>query len=178
MNGQVATTGSAPEVLSALRSVFIRDLTAVGREIAAYPDDASLWKTVPGVANSAGTLALHAAGNIQHFIGATLGHSGYQRDREAEFSRRDLPRTALAAEIEKAVQAVDRALPGLTPEQLYAPYPLLIAGRRVRTLDFLVHLATHLSYHLGQVDYHRRILTGGEAVETVLPQALPTVEGQ
>jgi hypothetical protein len=30
--------------------------------------------------------------------------------------------------------------------------------------QFMVHLVAHLGYHLGQVDYHRRIAAGQEAL--------------
>ncbi len=155
-------------MIDALTTVLVRELGALAREIAAYPDDASPWLEPAGVPNSAGTLALHAAGNLQHFVGAVLGGNGYVRDREAEFGRRGVSREALIAELSTAADAVREVLGEMDPDALRAPYPLELAGRQVRTVDFLAHLATHLAYHLGQVDYHRRILTSsGESVDAV-----------
>jgi hypothetical protein len=147
-------------VLSVLQAVLLRELAAVRRTVEAYPDNASLWAERPGLPNAGGTLVLHLAGNLQHYLGAVLGRSGYQRDRDAEFSRREVPRTALLGEIEAAREAIERGMAGVTEEALAAPYPEQIAGRAVATGDFLVHLATHLAYHLGQLDYHRRVVTG------------------
>lgn len=141
-----------------VRILLARDLRALAREVDAYPNDELVWRTVPGISNSAGTLVLHVAGNLEHFIGAVLGRTGYVRDRDAEFSTRDLTRAELRGRIEAATKSVDATLAQLAPEQCEAEYPVPIGGRKVGTAAFLVHLATHLAYHLGQIDYHRRML--------------------
>ncbi len=146
-------------VRDALRVMLLRELRALDREIAAYPDDESVWATPSGISNSAGTLVLHLAGNLRHFIGAVLGESGYMRNREAEFSTKGLSREELRAEVQAAITDLDRVMDRMGEAQLEALYPLPIAERRVRTADFLLHLAVHLGYHLGQIDYHRRLLT-------------------
>jgi uncharacterized damage-inducible protein DinB len=161
---------------SLLLTTIPRELRAVKREIEAYPDDASLWRPVPGIANSGGTLALHLAGNLQHFFGAILGRDGYSRNRDAEFARRDVPRAELLSGIDAAMVSVERALKALTDDALEAPYPELIAKRKVSTSVFLLHLATHLAYHLGQIDYHRRAVTGSsQTVDAVSVRELPEV---
>lgn len=162
--------------LAATASVILRrDLAAVRRSVEAYPDDASLWSERPGFPNSGGTLALHVAGNVRHYVGAVLGRSGYVRDRDAEFSRRGVPRHAVVAEIEEARSAVERALGTLADQSLARPYPIPISGKSVSTRDFLVHLATHLAFHLGQLDYHRRAVTGDRrSVDAVASAALPS----
>lgn len=157
----------------AIEHVLIRDLRGLMNEIEAYPSDEALWRVAPGIANSAGTLALHVAGNVQYFIGAVLDRSGFVRDRDAEFASRGLPRAKLLVELEAAITAVQRALPRLTPAELGAEYPVPIAGRMVGTMDLLIHLAAHLGYHLGQVDYHRRFVTGAGPLDVVSPRDLP-----
>lgn len=142
-----------------LKTVIVRELRALAREIQAYPDDASVWRTAPGITNSAGTLALHLAGNIQHYVGAKLGGSSYQRNRPAEFARRDVPRAELLREIECAIRAAEATLPGLSDADLARDFPEAVGGRTIRTDEFLLHVATHLGWHLGQVDYHRRLVT-------------------
>lgn len=145
-----------------LERILIRDLETMKKELAAYPDEASVWVTPPGIANSAGTLALHVAGNVRHFIGAILGKSGFVRDRDREFAARDVPRTELVAGLDAAIEAVKQTLGGIDRAALDEPYPELVGGRlQVVTGDFLIHLATHLTFHLGQVGYLRRIVTGG-----------------
>ncbi|MFN8582087.1 MAG: DinB family protein [Gemmatimonadaceae bacterium] len=143
-----------------LAQLFARDLAALRREVEAYPDEASLWASAPSVPNCAGTLVLHLSGNLQHFVGAVLGGSGYVRDREAEFSRRHVPRAELLRAIDDAAAAVAATVPRLSAETLAEPFPIPVGPVRLVTLDFLLHLATHLTYHLGQIDYHRRALVG------------------
>jgi len=163
----------------AVRVMLLRELRALDREIAAYPDDRSLWLTPSGISNSAGTLVLHLAGNLRHFIGATLGESGYVRNREVEFSIKGLSRDELRAHVSATIADLERALDRITASQLEAPYPLLIQERRVRTADWLVHLSVHLGYHLGQIDYHRRLITTNpEAANVVSVHELPEYEGQ
>lgn len=162
----------------ALERILVRDLRGLMHEIEEYPDDMAVWRTAPGVTNSGGTLALHVAGNVQYFVGAVLHSSGFVRDRDAEFASRGLPRAKLLSELEAAVSAVQRTLPEITDAQLAAEYPVPVAGRRVRTSDLLVHLAAHLGYHLGQVDYHRRFVTGRGPLDVVSPRELPEYESE
>ena len=160
--------------ISTLHILFERDLEGLKREIEAYPNDETVWATPPGVANSAGSLALHCAGNIQHYIGACLGASGYVRDRPAEFSRRNVSRAELIAELDLALRAVRSTLSVLAPESVPGVFPDTIAGRTLGSEVFLLHLVAHLGYHVGQVDYHRRITMGDRAtVNTVSVGHLP-----
>ena len=151
-----------------IAGVIVRDLKGVRRELEAYASESDMWRVAPGIANSAGTLALHLAGNVQHFFGAVMGGTGYKRDRDAEFSRRDVPRAELLAEVEAAIAVVDRGLAQVSEAALAAEFPERIAGHTVTTGEWLVHLVAHLGYHLGQIDYHRRLVTGqGETVGTM-----------
>jgi uncharacterized damage-inducible protein DinB len=147
-------------MLDALLKILERDLEKLRQEIEAYPDEESVWSVLPGTSNSAGNLCLHLAGNLQHFIGAVLGGSGYLRDREAEFSTRYLPKDRLLKEVDAARSEVVRTLSGLDPDQLAERYPVEVFGHPMTMEYFLIHLTAHLNYHLGQVNYHRRLLAG------------------
>lgn len=162
--------------IAILRTLLRREVAAVRREIEAYPDDESLWKPVPGVPNLGGTLALHVAGNLQHFFGAILGKDGYARDRDAEFARRNVSRAEILRGLDDAQASIDRTLATMDDLDLHLPYPELIAKRRVNTGVFLSHLAVHLAYHLGQLDYHRRAATTDErGIDAVSVRELPEV---
>lgn len=138
-----------------------RELAALRAEVAAYPDDASCFAQVPGLPNSGGTLALHCAGNIRHFIGHVLGGSGYVRDREAEFAARPVPRAVIDAALADAERDAAAAFARLDPARLDAPWPSPMPdGGTYPARMVLQHLTSHLAYHLGQVDYHRRMVTG------------------
>ncbi len=152
-----------------LSTLFLRELDGLRRAIELYPDDASPWAEIPGLPNRGGTLALHLAGNLRHFIGATLGGSGYVRDRDLEFSARGVPRAEMLEKIAAARQEVEPALAGLSPEALDADFPIPHGGRIISTRMYLMHLAMHLAYHLGQVDYHRRAATGDATSAGVIP---------
>lgn len=157
-----------------LKTIVTRELAAVKRELEAYPDDASVWRVIPGTPNSGGTLALHLAGNIRHFFGSILAKDGYVRNRDAEFASRDVPRAELLAGIDAAIASVERTLAKLDDAAIRRPYPEPIAKRTVSTGVFLLHLASHLAYHLGQIDYHRRAVTGdAKGVDAVSVRELP-----
>jgi len=150
-----------------------RELRTLEEEVRLYREEADLWKTPPGIRNPGGNLALHMAGNLRHFIGARLGGTGYVRDRDAEFARKDVPRAEILAEIGRAAEEVQAALSRLDPASLSRDFPDEVAGRRVKTGDYLVHLCVHLGYHLGQIGYHRRMTTGSEAsANAVSPKLL------
>ena len=149
-------------MLEYLQRVFTRDLTAIRTELRAYSAEDVIWSCPPAITNSAGTLALHLTGNLQHFIGAQLGGSGYVRNRAAEFADRDVPLSELEARVDRTIEVVRKTLGEMSAQQLSMPYPLEFNGRQLPTGMFLLHLATHLAYHLGQIDYHRRTMTGDD----------------
>ena len=148
-----------PEIQTLAR-LFDRDLAVLEREIALYPEDAALWREVPGQPTLGGNLGLHLAGNLRHFVGAVLGGSGYVRHREAEFEQRGLSRAAVLAEVRTARSEVAEAFTKLDPARLGEPFPEAIRGHTLPTRMVLAHLLTHLAFHAGQVDYHRRAATG------------------
>lgn len=150
-------------LIPVVQATLRRELGAVQRSVASYPDDASLWVLPNGVPNAGGTIVLHLAGNLQHFVGAMLGGTGFVRDRAAEFARRDGSRAELLGELAKTIAVVDRTLPTLSEESLSQPYPDKVGGEVLPIGVVLVHLATHLAYHLGQLDYHRRMVTGNSS---------------
>ncbi|MBM3749985.1 MAG: DinB family protein [Acidimicrobiia bacterium] len=160
-----------PDVSSLVRIQLVRELEGLVREIEAFPDDASVWAVVPGVTNSAGTLAQHVCGNLQHFVGRVLGGSSYVRERDREFSERTASRATLVAELRKTAEVVADALTRLPIAQLDAAYPEQLGGYTVNTAQFLVHLSAHLAFHLGQAGYLRRIATGSNTSVGPLPLA-------
>lgn len=142
-----------------LIKLYDRDLAKLREEIEAYKDEASLWSRYGELPNSGGNLALHLCGNLRHFLGAILGNSGYVRDRESEFAMRDVPRDEILTAIDETRQIVAATLPRLTANDLEGNYPIEVFGHPMTTEYFLIHLATHLSYHLGQINYHRRTVS-------------------
>ncbi|HET8964403.1 MAG TPA: DUF1572 family protein [Chitinophagales bacterium] len=137
---------------------FERDLNALGKEINLYNEERNLWITSGTIHNCAGNLCLHLIGNLNHFIGAVLGKTGYVRDREKEFSLKNIPRTELLSSVEKTTQTVTQTLSRLSIEEYNSLYPIEFSGKNLMTDYMLLQLSTHLNYHLGQINYHRRLL--------------------
>lgn len=146
--------------ISDLRCILLRDLDTLADQLRGYPDERLIWEAPEGITNTGGTLALHLAGNISHYLGAVLGGSDYVRDRPAEFGDRDVPRAELLARIDQARAAVDETLRSLDPGRMVEPFPVEVGGVRLPTGRLLLHLTAHFAYHLGQLDYHRRLVTG------------------
>jgi hypothetical protein len=147
-------------LLETLNSLFHRDLTRVNTELSQYRDEQLIWAVPPGIANSAGNLCLHLIGNLNTYVGAELGQTGYVRQRDLEFSLRDVPRPVLLAQLNETITTVNRTLTALDESVLDEEYPLLVFEKKTSTGYLLVHLATHLAYHLGQINYHRRLVEG------------------
>jgi hypothetical protein len=137
-----------------------RELRSLRQELEAYPDEQQIWALPPGLPNSAGTLALHLAGNLRHYVGAHLGGSGYVRNRDEEFAARNAPRSVLLEQLAEADRVIASTLPNLSEEQMSQPFPEPIRDQHLLTSELLLQLAVHLAYHLGQVSYHRRVITG------------------
>jgi uncharacterized damage-inducible protein DinB len=142
-----------------LALLLARELATFERELDLFPDDASAWKRAPGISNSAANLALHVAGNLRYFVGTVLGGTGYVRNREREFSRREGSREEVKAELRDARRVVEAVLPGLSAERLAAEYPEPVNGVNLRADRFLMHLCAHAAYHLGQASTARRART-------------------
>ena len=147
-----------------LAAIYTRDLTRLVQELAAFPDTATLWQTRAGISNSAGNLTLHLEGNLREFIGRQLGQRDYTRDRPREFSESGLEQHELVARLSAVRDEIPAVIAGLSSERLEAPYPMVYGGMTLPTRQMLIHLAGHLSYHLGQIDYLRRVLTGDGAI--------------
>lgn len=145
-------------LIETLKTLFNRDLNQLKTEIESYQNENDIWKTQKGIANSAGNLCLHLVGNLNTYIGAEFGMTGYIRNRPLEFSLKDIPRAELLSKIEETIVVVDNALNTISEEELKKEYPLLVFENKTSTEFMLVHLTTHLAYHLGQINYHRRLL--------------------
>ena len=141
-----------------LATIFNRDLTKLYSEIEQYKSEEKIWVTEQSIANSAGNLCLHLVGNLKTYIGAELGGFAYTRNRDLEFSLKDVPKTELLAMVAETRTVVDETLRKLPASTLQEEYPMFVFAEKTSTEYFLVHLAAHLSYHLGQINYHRRLL--------------------
>lgn len=145
-------------LIATLQKLFKRDLEKLKAEIELYTEEDNLWKTDKNITNSGGNLCLHLLGNLNTYVGAELGQTGYIRNREAEFALQNVPRAELIEKTDELIQIVNNTLSNLNEHLLAQDYPLLVFKEKTTTEYFLVHLATHLGYHLGQINYHRRLL--------------------
>ena len=144
---------------TALTELYERDLNSLKKEIESYADEQSLWLIKDGISNNAGNLCLHLIGNLNHFIGATLGKTGYVRERDKEFSQKNVPRKELISSIDKTLQVVKSTIEKLSADDFNSNFPLEFLGKTVKTDFMLINLVAHLNYHLGQINYHRRLLS-------------------
>ena len=139
--------------------LFDRDIRRLYKEMESYPSEQLIWQKTEGIANSGGNLCLHLMGNLNEYIGRILGNNPYQRDRPHEFSAMDIPQKELLTIIEETRENVVKTLENLDFEKLNELYPENVLGYEMTVSYFLIHLEGHLNYHLGQINYHRRILT-------------------
>ncbi len=140
-----------------LSKLFKRDLKRLSKELSLYTKEDDLWVVKGEIANSAGNLALHLCGNLQHFIGAILTDSGFERDRPFEFSGR-VSLVKLEQEMEKTDRVVCAYLDAVSKEELGQEFPSQPFGYPMTASEFIFHLYGHFNYHLGQINYHRRLL--------------------
>ncbi|WP_298309770.1 DUF1572 family protein [uncultured Aquimarina sp.] len=145
-------------IIAVLKTIFDRDLTKLKTEVNAYSKEENLWIETKEISNSAGNLCLHLVGNLNTYIGAEYGKTGYIRERDKEFSLKNVPRLQLIAMVNETMTIVQDALDKVTQEDLQKEYPRVLMDKNPSTLRFFIHLTTHLTYHLGQINYHRRIL--------------------
>lgn len=145
-------------IIESLQTLYSRDLNKLKAEIEAYQKEENLWIIDKNISNSAGNLCLHLVGNLNHFIGEQLGNTGYVRERDLEFSLKNVPRTELIEKVEATEIMVSTVLSQLSEEDLKKEYSRIPSEDKMSTTHFLIHLIAHLDYHLGQINYHRRLL--------------------
>ncbi len=148
---------------SELAALYRRDLARLVRQLDAL-DDARLWQGLPGVTNSAGNLLLHLNGNLREFVGRQIGGVPYVRDRPREFAAKDVPRAEMTAALTELASLIPGVIERLDQARWDDTFPENVLGEPLTNRQFVVHLYGHLNYHLGQIDYLRRVLTGDGAL--------------
>jgi hypothetical protein len=157
---------------SELASLFARDLARVARQLDAI-DDAHLWQVVPGVTNSAGNLLLHLSGNLREYIGRQIGGVPYQRDRPREFAANQVPRAEISGALAELVELIPAVIGRVEESRWDQMFPENVLGAPLTNRQFVIHLFGHLSYHLGQIDYIRRMLSGEGALQAAPSLSVP-----
>lgn len=145
-------------LVETLKLLFNRDLLRLKSEINLYEDESKIWIVEKNIANSAGNLCLHLLGNLNTYIGAAFGNTNYIRNRELEFSLKNISKKELIDQIDSTIAVVEMSLNNITEEELKSEYLILVFDKKSTLEYLLVHLTTHLAYHLGQINYHRRLL--------------------
>ncbi len=143
---------------NSLIDLITKDLIKLQKEINEYATEEDLWIIEKDIQNSGGNLAIHLIGNLNHFIGAILGNSGYIRERDKEFNDKNISRKKIISEIDALIIGLEEVFLSLTKEDLAKIYPINVLGKEMTTTYFLLHLYGHLNYHLGQINYHRRLI--------------------
>lgn len=147
--------------INELKELYDRDLERLESELTLIAGD-NLWETVPGVVNSVGILTQHIVGNLNHFVGTALGNTDYIRNRDREFTQTGITSDKLISDVNDTSDMINRVLGNLEEGELANPYPMDIP-MDYSIYKFLLHLYGHLNYHLGQVNYLRRILSENES---------------
>ncbi|HZW64122.1 MAG TPA: DUF1572 family protein [Hanamia sp.] len=141
-----------------ITNFFERDLDKLKEEINLFKNEEDIWKRKEGITNSAGNLTTHLLGNLNHFIGKILGNTGYVRNRDEEFSVKNIPREKLISDINSLKEIMKNTLHNLSEEDLQKEFPVKIQEQTFTTQNMLIYLLAHFNYHLGQVNYLRRML--------------------
>jgi uncharacterized damage-inducible protein DinB len=144
--------------IETLKILFERDLKRLRKEVELYDNENNLWKIDKNITNSAGNLCLHLIGNLNTYIGKEIGKTDYIRNRELEFSLKNIPKAELLKKIDEIILIINNSLDKLTQEELIKEYPAMVFDTATSTEYLLMHLTTHLTYHVGQINYHRRLL--------------------
>ncbi|MDD2791664.1 MAG: DUF1572 family protein [Sediminibacterium sp.] len=138
--------------------IFEAELIKLKTEIGLYKNESNLWIINGEIKNSAGNLCLHITGSLNYLIGAALGKSTILRQKDEEFRLKNVSKSELIKCIDSAIETVKQNLPGLSNHDLSMDYPLPFGGNTEKVGLVIIYLISHVSYHLGQINYHRRIL--------------------
>lgn len=145
-------------IVNEFKILFERDFEKLFAEINSYSITENLWKIDGTISNSAGNLCLHLIGNLRHYIGKEIGGFDYERNRENEFSAKGISKEDLLNEISFSKDIVSKSLEGMDDSLWPRIYPIQVFGMPMTYGYFLTHLYGHFNYHLGQINYHRRLV--------------------
>jgi hypothetical protein len=145
-------------IIDTLKTLFKRDLEKLKTEIELYKNEKNIWLIDKSISNSAGNLCLHIIGNLDAYIGVGLAKTSYIRQRDLEFSLKNIPRTRILSQITNTIKIIENGLDNLTLSQITDDFPIVIWDKPTEMEYTLIHLLTHLNHHLGQINYHRRLL--------------------
>jgi uncharacterized damage-inducible protein DinB len=145
-------------IVQSIREILVKNILKLREEINAYQNEEKLWYKEKNIANPAGNLCLHLVGNLNTYIGVALGTSNYVRNRDMEFSQTGLPKSELLHRIDSTLEVVKVTLQDFPDTKLEEVFPVKVFERETTIAYMLVHLTSHLTYHLGQINYHRRLL--------------------
>ena len=140
-----------------IANFYERDIRKLIEEVNLFRNEEDLWRTRGSVKNSAGNLVLHIVGGLNHRIGVILAQTAYVRDRDQEFISKGVERKDLVVQLEALIPMINKTLDALTLEDMEAEYPIFFDYPNATTSYVLLQLLLHLNYHLGQVNYLRRI---------------------
>lgn len=147
-------------LINTINSLFERDLDRIINELQLYKNEENIWLIEKNISNSAGNLALHIFGNLNNYIGKEIGRTNYVRDRELEFSQKNVPIQTLIDMLNETKNVIINSLLVLNEQDLQKEYPVRIFSEPSSIEYILIHLTSHLAYHLGQINYHRRLIDG------------------
>lgn len=146
------------ETVKSLKEIFVRDLDRLSKEIESFSNESQLWNISGSIKNSPGNLCLHICGNLKFFIGTNIGNTGYVRQRDDEFGLKNVPKSDLLQNIQETNKIVEASLNKFDTSLLDQPFPIEVFGKPIAHINFLIHLSGHLNYHLGQINYNRRLI--------------------
>jgi len=141
-----------------LATFYERDIRKLIEEVNLFSNEDNLWRTHGSVKNTSGNLVLHIMGGLNYLIGTQLAQTGYVRNRDQEFTSKGVKKEYLIAGLEELIPMINKTLNAFTQEDMEAEYPLIFDDMKVSNSYVLLQLLLHLNYHLGQVNYLRRML--------------------
>jgi len=141
-----------------LATFYERDIRKLIEEVNLFGNEDNLWRTYGSVKNTSGNLVLHIIGGLNYLVGTQLAQTGYVRNREQEFTSKGVKRENLVGGLEELIPMINKTLNAFTQEDMEAEYPLIFDDMKVSNSYVLLQLLLHLNYHLGQVNYLRRML--------------------
>ncbi|HZQ52414.1 MAG TPA: DUF1572 family protein [Bryobacteraceae bacterium] len=119
-----------------------------------------IWWRPNEASNSIGNLLLHLNGNVRQWILQSIGSVENVRDRNSEFSQRDvIPSAELRVALDATLRQVDGVLQKLTSQDLLRKHHIQVY-EDVAALDAIYHVVEHFAMHYGQILYVAKLIRG------------------
>jgi hypothetical protein len=159
----MAEGASVSQLSNAISTTFAAEYSRRASELHKWVDpltEEQFWHNPFTYGNSVGHLVLHLTGNLSYYIGARVAETGYQRNRDLEFTETRRPsKSEGLLRFDDTIAMVVATIEQQSEADWIKPYTAEREPEAKDRFGIFLRCAVHFYHHVGQIIYLCRELT-------------------